>query len=184
MPASSSASSSRPNEQVRETPYIQHNIEATRAAFALDKVEERPLSGDARLTRADLERNAATIENVPLWNDQPLLDTFGQIQEIRTYYDFVVGRQRPLHHRRQVPPDHAVGARAELAQPAEPHVDQRAADVHARLRPDARSGQRGHAAKGCRCCSSATCRSISTRRPEGHAAGDLLRRAARTITSS
>jgi len=78
-----------PNEQVRETPYIQHNIEATRAAFALDRVQERALSGEARLTREDLDRNAATIENVPLWNEQPLLDTFGQIQEIRTYYDFV-----------------------------------------------------------------------------------------------
>ena len=78
-----------PNEQVQEIPYIQHNIEATRRAFALDKVEERSLSGEARLTRADLDRNAATLENVPLWNDQPLLDTFGQIQEIRTYYDFV-----------------------------------------------------------------------------------------------
>ncbi|HSC27475.1 MAG TPA: UPF0182 family protein, partial [Vicinamibacterales bacterium] len=78
-----------PNEQVRETPYIINNITATRDAFALDRVEERPLSGEASLTRDDLERNAATIENVPLWNDQPLLDTFGQIQEIRTYYDFV-----------------------------------------------------------------------------------------------
>ena len=77
-----------PNEQVREIPYIQNNIKATRAAFALDKVEERSLSGDARLSRADLERNASTIENVPLWNEQQLLDTFGQIQEIRTYYDF------------------------------------------------------------------------------------------------
>ncbi len=77
-----------PNEQVRETPYIVNNIRATRDAFGLEGVEERSLSGDARLSRADLERNAATIENVPLWNDQPLLDTFGQIQEIRTYYDF------------------------------------------------------------------------------------------------
>ena len=77
-----------PNEQVRETPYIDNNIRATREAFGLDQVEERSLSGDARLSRADLERNAATIENVPLWNNQPLLDTFGQIQEIRTYYDF------------------------------------------------------------------------------------------------
>jgi uncharacterized membrane protein (UPF0182 family) len=77
-----------PNEQVRETPFITHNIHATRAAFALDQVMERPLSGEAHLTRADLERNAATIENVPLWNDRPLLDTFGQLQEIRTYYDF------------------------------------------------------------------------------------------------
>jgi hypothetical protein len=78
-----------PNEQVRETPFIIHNIEATRAAFALDRVVEKPLSGEAHLTRADLERNAATLENVPLWNDRPLLDTFGQLQEIRTYYDFV-----------------------------------------------------------------------------------------------
>nr|MBA2303671.1 UPF0182 family protein [Acidobacteriota bacterium] len=77
-----------PNEQVRETPFITHNIEATRAAFALDHVVERPLSGEAHLTREDLERNGATIENVPLWNDRPLLDTFGQLQEIRTYYDF------------------------------------------------------------------------------------------------
>ena len=77
-----------PNEQVRETPFIVHNIQATRAAFGLEGVVERPLSGEAHLTRADLERNAATIDNVPLWNDRPLLDTFGQIQEIRTYYDF------------------------------------------------------------------------------------------------
>ena len=78
-----------PNEQVQETPFIVHNIAATRAAFGLEGVEERGLSGEARLTRADLDRNAATMENVPLWNEQPLLDTFGQIQEIRTYYDFV-----------------------------------------------------------------------------------------------
>ena len=78
-----------PNEQVRETPYITHNIKGTREAFALDQVEERSMSGEARLTRDDLDRNAATIENVPLWNRQPLLDTFSQIQEIRTYYDFV-----------------------------------------------------------------------------------------------
>jgi uncharacterized membrane protein (UPF0182 family) len=78
-----------PNEQVREQPYIANAITATRAAFALNKVVERELSGDASLTQADIERNAATFDNVPLWNDQPLLDTFGQIQEIRTYYDFV-----------------------------------------------------------------------------------------------
>jgi hypothetical protein len=78
-----------PNEQVRETPYILHNIEATRAAFALDQVEERELSGDALLTRADIDANDATLGNVRLWDHQPLLQTFSQIQEIRTYYDFV-----------------------------------------------------------------------------------------------
>jgi uncharacterized membrane protein (UPF0182 family) len=78
-----------PNEQVRETPFIAHNIAATRAAFALDQVEERQLTGDAILTRESIDANAATLGNVPLWNHQPLLDTFGQLQEIRTYYDFV-----------------------------------------------------------------------------------------------
>ncbi len=78
-----------PNEQVRETPFISHNIAATRAAFALDEVEERQLEGDALLTRAEIDLNRATLGNVPLWNHQPLLDTFAQLQEIRTYYDFV-----------------------------------------------------------------------------------------------
>jgi uncharacterized membrane protein (UPF0182 family) len=78
-----------PNEQVRETPYIEHNITATRKAFALENVEERELSGDALLTRADIDANEATLGNVPLWDHQPLLQTLAQIQEIRTYYDFV-----------------------------------------------------------------------------------------------
>ena len=77
-----------PNEQAREAPFIQHNIDATRRAFALDNVEPSELSGDALLTREDIARNSATLENVRLWDHQPLLDTFGQLQEIRTYYDF------------------------------------------------------------------------------------------------
>jgi uncharacterized membrane protein (UPF0182 family) len=78
-----------PNEQVREAPYIEHNIAATRQAFALDRIDDRELSGDAELTRADIERNRETIDNVRLWDHQPLLQTFGQLQVIRPYYDFI-----------------------------------------------------------------------------------------------
>jgi len=78
-----------PNEQSMESPYIQHNIDATRRAFALDRVEARELTGDALLTPTHIKENAATIDNVRLWDHQPLLDTFGQLQVIRTYYDFV-----------------------------------------------------------------------------------------------
>jgi len=78
-----------PNEQAAEMPYISHNIAATRQAFNLADVRTRNVSGDADLTREDIERNAETIKNVRLWDHQPLLDTFGQIQELRTYYDFV-----------------------------------------------------------------------------------------------
>ena len=78
-----------PNEQARESPFIRNNIDATRRAFALDGVVERGLTGDAVLTRDDIAKNATTLQNVRLWDHQPLLDTFGQLQEIRTYYDFV-----------------------------------------------------------------------------------------------
>jgi uncharacterized membrane protein (UPF0182 family) len=77
-----------PNELDKEQPYIVNNIAATRRAYALDNVEEREVSGDALLTAKDIVANAATIQNVRLWDHEPLLQTFTQIQEIRTYYDF------------------------------------------------------------------------------------------------
>ena len=77
-----------PDEQQKEAPYIARNIEATRRAFSLDAVDERHVSGDATLTLEDIANNAATINNVRLWDHGPLLDTFSQIQEIRTYYEF------------------------------------------------------------------------------------------------
>ncbi|MBI2505799.1 MAG: UPF0182 family protein [Candidatus Latescibacteria bacterium] len=78
-----------PNELVKETPYIEHNIEATRRAFALDGIVERDLAGEAVITMTDIDNNRSTMKNVRLWDSEPLLDTFGQLQEIRTYYDFI-----------------------------------------------------------------------------------------------
>lgn len=78
-----------PNELERETPYIVAHIKATREAFGLQHVEERPLTGEAELTAQDIENNRVTINNVRLWDHAPLLDTFSQLQEIRTYYDFI-----------------------------------------------------------------------------------------------
>jgi len=78
-----------PNELNKESPYISHNIAATQRAFKLDQVEKHELSGETGLTLEDIQNNEATIKNIRLWDREPLLDTFGQIQEIRTYYDFV-----------------------------------------------------------------------------------------------
>jgi uncharacterized membrane protein (UPF0182 family) len=78
-----------PTELTRETPYLRHHIAATRHAWGLDSVETRELGGGADLTLADIRANAPTIENVRLWDRDPLLLTFGQLQEIRTYYDFI-----------------------------------------------------------------------------------------------
>ena len=77
-----------PNEAQKEAPYIAHNIKATRAAYGLDRVVERELAAEQELTYDDIENNRATIENIRLWDHEQLLDTFAQIQEIRTYYEF------------------------------------------------------------------------------------------------
>lgn len=77
-----------PNELSKESPQIQYNIAATLKAYGLEKVEERTLSGDKALTPSDIQANAATIRSIRLWDHQPLLDAFSQIQEIRTYYNF------------------------------------------------------------------------------------------------
>ncbi len=78
-----------PTELTREAPQLKSHIMATRAAWGLDKVEMRDLTGDAKLTIDDIRANSATVQNVRLWDRDPLLQTFGQLQEIRTYYDFV-----------------------------------------------------------------------------------------------
>ncbi len=84
-----------PNELVAERPFIGHNIRMTRQAYGLDRIEERSFPADETLDARALERNALTIENVRLWDHRPLLRTFAQLQEIRTYYKFTdvdVGR--------------------------------------------------------------------------------------------
>lgn len=78
-----------PTELTREEPYLADHLAATRRAWGIDSVETRDLGGEADLTLASIRANAPTIDNVRLWDRDPLLKTFGQLQEIRTYYDFV-----------------------------------------------------------------------------------------------
>ncbi|MBZ5515609.1 MAG: UPF0182 family protein [Acidobacteriia bacterium] len=61
-----------PNEIDKELPYIARAIE-----FAVED-----------LKAGDISANQPTIRNVRLWDHRPLLTTFAQLQEIRTYYDF------------------------------------------------------------------------------------------------
>lgn len=77
-----------PNELVLETPFIGHNIKFTRLGYDLDRIEEIPFDVDYNLTNIDIEKNDATIKNVRLWDQGPLLRTYSQLQQIRTYYRF------------------------------------------------------------------------------------------------
>ncbi len=95
-----------PNELARERPYLQQHIAATRRAWRLDSVVTRDLEGDVQLTMAGIRANAPTIDNVRLWERDLLKQTLGQLQEIRTYYDFasvnddryvIDGKYRQVH---------------------------------------------------------------------------------------
>jgi len=78
----------KPNELVREKPYISHNIELTRQAYGLDRVTRREFPAETSVLAADAANNQATLQNIRLWDWRALQDTLRQIQEIRTYYDF------------------------------------------------------------------------------------------------
>ena len=78
----------KPNELGRETPYIANNIVATRAAFGIEKIEQRNFEANTTLDAPDLQNNRATLDNIRLWDWRALKDTLQQIQAIRTYYDF------------------------------------------------------------------------------------------------
>jgi uncharacterized membrane protein (UPF0182 family) len=78
----------KPNELVREQPYIAHNIDLTRQAFGLDRLTQREFPAETTIEAADAGNNQATLQNIRLWDWRALQDTLRQIQEIRTYYDF------------------------------------------------------------------------------------------------
>ena len=79
----------KPNELQLETPYLQRNISLTQEAYNLRQITVKPFPAEQGLTLQSLQDNRATIDNIRLWDWQPLIDTYAQLQEIRTYYKFL-----------------------------------------------------------------------------------------------
>jgi uncharacterized protein len=78
-----------PAELTQEAPYISREIDFTRRAFALDHVQSSTtFTGDAPLTSQAVNADQATIQNLRLWDNTQLQDTYQQLQSIRTYYTF------------------------------------------------------------------------------------------------
>ena len=78
----------KPNELVRERPYIENNIQLTRNAYGLDQISRREFPAETTVAATDPADNQATLQNIRLWDWRALQDTLRQIQEIRTYSDF------------------------------------------------------------------------------------------------
>jgi uncharacterized membrane protein (UPF0182 family) len=77
-----------PNESVLEQPYIASHIRFTRFGYGLENMELQPFAADKQLTFTDIRKNLSTIQNIRLWDEEPLLKTYSQLQQIRTYYHF------------------------------------------------------------------------------------------------
>ena len=78
----------KPNELVRETPYIANNIKFTQQAYGLDQFTQREFPAETTIDAADPANNQPTLQNIRLWDWKALQDTLRQEPEIRTYYDF------------------------------------------------------------------------------------------------
>ncbi|HEX9662190.1 MAG TPA: UPF0182 family protein [Candidatus Binatia bacterium] len=78
-----------PNEVDAERQFIERTIKFSRLAYGLDKIASQEFPAEEQLTAADIKQNDATIKNIRLWDHRPLLASYGQLQEIRTYYKFV-----------------------------------------------------------------------------------------------
>ena len=78
-----------PNEFEREQVYIERNIESTRVAYQLDQVEEVALPAVGDIDANVVANNLSVIENIRLWDVEPLQDAYNQLQFMELYYNFL-----------------------------------------------------------------------------------------------
>ncbi len=78
----------KPSESSKEAPFIQRNIDATRAAYGLDGVKVTDYEATISTSAGQLANDAATIANIRLMDPNVLSATFRQLQQIKPYYTF------------------------------------------------------------------------------------------------
>ena len=78
----------QPRELSLEAPYLERSIQATRKAFGLERVRTLTLEPRQKVTKADLGSSPGTLDNIRLWDSQPLIAANRQLQQLRLYYTF------------------------------------------------------------------------------------------------
>lgn len=95
----------KPNEVVRESPYIQKNIVSALDAFNLSEVETRNFEHQRFPVNTTAPQVQNVLRNIPVWDPDTLKTVYEQLQELRTYYTFPqvsVGRYTVSGQYRQV----------------------------------------------------------------------------------
>lgn len=78
-----------PNEFERQQIYIERNIESTRTAYQLDLVERVALPAVGDIDADVIASNLPVIDNIRLWDVEPLQDAYNQLQFMELYYNFL-----------------------------------------------------------------------------------------------
>jgi len=78
----------KPSESSKEAPFIQRNIEATRAAYGLSDVTVKDYQATIATSAGQLKNDEATISNIRLLDPNVVPATFRQLQQIKPYYNF------------------------------------------------------------------------------------------------
>ena len=77
-----------PNERTLEAEYIQRNIEATRAAYGLDKVQTVEYDAKTTATAGALKKDAQTAAQIRILDPNLVSSSFKQLEQYRQYYGF------------------------------------------------------------------------------------------------
>lgn len=79
----------QPNEQAKEAPYIQKNIDATRKAYAIDGTKPENYSGKSTVKAKDqLRTDADSAASYRVLDPNIVSPTFQQLEQKRKYYQF------------------------------------------------------------------------------------------------
>ena len=171
-----------PDQLGKETTYIQNNIAMTRISYGLNSWTLTHYSGQDQLTQAAVTNEQGTFQNARLWDAAPLRDSLDQLQTVRQYYDFTnvdtdryqingTSRQVMLAGRELAPGEEPPGQL--LGEPAD--------HLHPRHRRGDGPGQRGNLRGPAGPVHPGPAAGLEQRRPAGHPAPDLLRRAAERL---
>ncbi|MBW8751806.1 MAG: UPF0182 family protein [Propionibacteriales bacterium] len=76
----------KPSEPDKESSYIGHNIDATRAAYDLDDTDVTPYTAKTSLDAQQLSADAASLPGIRLLDPSLVSSTFDQLQQVRGYY--------------------------------------------------------------------------------------------------
>ncbi|MFG3276259.1 UPF0182 family membrane protein [Streptomyces luteogriseus] len=79
----------QPNEQAKEAPYVEKNLEATRQAYGIDGTKVTDYSGTGNTEdKTKLRDDVGSTASIRIMDPNIVSPTFQQLQQIRNYYAF------------------------------------------------------------------------------------------------